>query len=65
MYDACVVVAGSAKAAKRIMPNGLDYTDAFINQSYWRPENLTVRKLGPSTGRFKAGKVICASFNAG
>lgn len=79
-YDACIVVAESEEAARGIHPSGSEYEyrerdgwgrrgrggDYWLDDRAWaRPEAVTVTRIGTADPSFKAGTVVCASFNAG
>ena len=62
-YDSAVVVASSAKEAKKINPDGQDKWG--VHWSAWasHPDKVTATCLGTANRRTRG--VICSSFNAG
>ena len=63
-YDSAVVVASSAREAKKIHPDG-DGSDWNSMWTTWAssPDRVTVTCLGTANRRTRG--VICSSFNAG
>ena len=58
-FDSCVVTAGDEAEARLMQP--ADWGDLSV---WAKPEDVQVRLIGIAT-HDEAGKVICASFNAG
>ena len=62
-YDSAVVVAESEDDARRIHPCGIEAP--WETWTWCAPGHVTVELVGTADARFKAGDVVCASFNAG
>ena len=62
-FDSAVVVAESEEYAMRIHPCGTE--DPWSTWTWCYPEDVQVEFVGIPDERFKAGDVVCASFNAG
>jgi hypothetical protein len=62
-YDTVIVVAATEEKARQITPNNMGFSNLW---SSWAsdPENVTAELIG-TTKLFKAGTVLCTSFNAG
>ena len=61
-YDAMVVIAKSAKAAKMILPN----RESIWTGQAWAssPDHVTVTKIGKAEPGSRTG-IVLSSFNAG
>lgn len=63
-YDLAVVVAENEDDARRIHPDGRGLK--WVDVGDWcSPEHVAVEFVGIPDELFKAGDVVCASFNAG
>lgn len=66
-YDSCVVISIDAYEARFIQPDGRDIKEREETGFYnWAsPDQVKAKYIGVAGPDFKAGDVICASFNAG
>ena len=73
-FDSAVVVAESEEDARLVHPDGIGAKwdgetwkskRTMGMQTWCAPEDVQVEFVGIADERFKAGDVVCASFNAG
>jgi hypothetical protein len=63
-YDTIIVVASTEEKAKQITPNSdSGFSDVWGSWAS-SPDKVTAELIGTTT-LFKAGTILCASFNAG
>jgi len=65
VFESAVVAAETSEVASKIHPSGYDEWNHSYKSWAPSPDDIDVEYIGEAAADMDAGRIICASFNAG